>query len=83
MTVLALLDLSAAFDTIIHAILLSSFGNWGEGGSVLDSFSFFVQGWFQLVLIGGRDPAMAPTLWGALRLSSLSSPIKYLHEVAG
>ena len=52
-TALVLLDLSAAFDTIDHSILLSCLLDWfSVGGTDLKWFSFYLTGHFQSVKIG-------------------------------
>ena len=52
-TALTLLDLSAAFDTIDHTILLRRLGNWfGVSGKALDCFKSYLTGRSQRIKLG-------------------------------
>ena len=52
-TALTLLDLSAAFETIDHTILLMGLGNWfGVSGKALDWFKSYLTGRSQRIKLG-------------------------------
>ncbi len=54
-SVLVLLDLSAAFDTVDHNILLERLGNWvGLSGMALKWFRSYLEGRGYYVSIGGE-----------------------------
>ena len=54
-TATTLLDLSAAFDTIDHTILLRRLGNWfGVSGKALDWFKLYLTGRSQRTKLGNR-----------------------------
>ena len=56
LAVLALLDLSAAFDTVDHMTLLQRLRiSYGLGGYVHDSFQSYLSGRFQFVRCGGSS----------------------------
>ena len=52
-TVLVLLDLSSAFDTVDHAILLNHLKNIGITGLVHDWFNSYLSGYTQAVFLDG------------------------------
>ena len=52
-TALTLLDLSVAFDTVDHTILLRRLGNWfGVSGKALDRFKLYLTGRSQRIKLG-------------------------------
>jgi hypothetical protein len=64
-TALVLLDLSAAFDTIDHAILIHRLQNWfGISGSALQLMSSYLTGRTQSVIINGHPSQSEPLLTG-------------------
>uniref|UniRef100_A0A8C6VP90 Reverse transcriptase domain-containing protein n=1 Tax=Naja naja TaxID=35670 RepID=A0A8C6VP90_NAJNA len=71
-SVLVLLDLSAAFNTIDHGILLRRLGGLGVGGTVLQWFASFLSGRLQSVLAGGQRSAPRALTCGVPQGSVLS-----------
>ena len=58
-TILVLLDLSAAFDTMDHQILLDRLHiRFGVCGVALDWFKCYLTGWRQFVSVNGSDPKL-------------------------
>ena len=54
-TLLVLLDLSAAFDTVDHNVLLSRlYSKFGVSGTALEWFSSYLSGRFQRVMVQGN-----------------------------
>ena len=65
MTVLALLDLSAAFDTVDHSILLSRLeSNFGLTGKALSWLRLYLTGRRQSVRINGVTSDPTPLVYG-------------------
>ncbi|XP_070800657.1 uncharacterized protein, partial [Pituophis catenifer annectens] len=71
-SVLVLLDLSAAFDTIDHGIMLHRLEELGVGGTVLRWFSSFLSDRSQFVLAGGQWSTSRPLICGVPQGSVLS-----------
>ena len=76
-TILALLDLSAAFDTVDHVILLQRLNHtYGIGGTVLHWVRSFLSGQVQVVHFAGQHSKESPLLCG-LPQGSVSGPILF------
>ena len=64
-TALTLLDLSAAFDTIDHTILLRRLGNWfGVSGKALDWFKSYLTGRSRRIKLGNYLPSRSDLSFG-------------------
>jgi len=71
-TILVLLDLSAAFDTVCHSILLNRLENWlGITGSVLNWFKSFFTYCSQFVVLGNSKSDIEQVCSGVPRASVL------------
>ena len=67
-TALTLLDLSAAFDTIDHTILLRRLGNWfGVSGKALDWLKSYLTGRRQRIKLGDRLSSRSDLSFGVPR----------------
>ncbi|KAF7249630.1 putative RNA-directed DNA polymerase from transposon BS [Varanus komodoensis] len=75
-SLLVLLDLSAAFDTIDHGILLDRLAGLGVGGTALQWFHSYLNGRFQKVMLG--DYGSAPwQLCHGVPQGSILSPLLF------
>ena len=64
-SVLLLLDLSAAFDNIYHSILLSRLGTvFGISSTALSWFESYLEGRSQIVSVDGFSSASTPLEYG-------------------
>jgi hypothetical protein len=88
-TALVLLDLSAAFDTIDHSILLHRLENWfGVSGVALELLSSYLIGRTQSVSINGHCSAAEPlatgvpqgSVLGPLLFTMYTTPIAHLIQ---
>jgi hypothetical protein len=76
--ILALLDQSAAFDTVDHAILLDRLeARFGISGSALAWLSSYLNGRRQSVSIGGISSVPTPVIYGVPQ-GSVLGPILYI-----
>ena len=80
-SILSLLDLSAAFDTLDHSILLKRLKvTFGLDGAVLDWFSSYVTNRTQTVAISGFKSAPSPLLYGVPQGSVLGPVLFTLYS---
>ena len=80
-TVVALLDPSAAFDTVDHDILLRLNISYGVGGTVLRSITSFISNKTQVVNFAGGQSSQT-TLTCSVPQGSVSNPILFALNTA-
>ena len=79
-TALTLLDLSAAFDTIGHTILLRRLGNWfGVSGKALDRFKSYLTVRSQRIKLGNCLSSRSDLSFGVPQGSVLGPPLFTLY----
>ena len=82
LSVLVLLDLSSAFDTVDHQILLRRLNkSFGIGGVVLDWFQSYLTGRVQYVRCGRRQSSLMKVLYG-LPQGSVLGPLLFILYTA-
>ena len=78
---MALLDLSAAFDTLDHSILLKRLETtYGVRGTVLDWFVCYLSGRSQTVIVDGVVPASRHFVYGVPQGSVLGPVLFTLYS---
>ena len=80
-SLVALLDLSAAFDMLDHCILTERLKTtFGIRGVVLDWFNFYIRGRFQSVAVEGSTSPQCPLLYGVPQGSVLGPVLFTLYS---
>ena len=81
-TALTLLELSAAFDTVDHTILLRRLGNWfGVSGKALDWFKSYLTGRSQRIKLGNCLSSRSDLSFGAPQGSVLGRLLFTLYTI--
>ena len=88
-TALTLLNLSAAFDTIYHNILMTRLSMWyGISGIALSWFTSYLTDRRQAIKVGNCFSDMQPTscgvhhgsFWGAMLFTMYTTPLSYVIQ---
>ncbi len=82
-SLLVLLDLSAAFDTIDHDILIDRLQNYtGIQGQALRRFRFYLSDRYHFVYLNGEASQLSPVKYGVPQGSVLGSLLFFIIHVA-
>ena len=81
-SVLFLLDLSAAFNTVNHQILLSTLEGMGVSGSALSLFASYLTGRSYQVTLRRSVSTTQAHHWGSASLGAGPSSLLFLHHIS-